>query len=154
IMVPFRGGPAHKAGARVNDLILSVDGASTEGKTIAQVVEMIRGEEGTEVTFTVRQPKSDEKRDLRMTRGVVPFEHIAGYRPGRKDLWEFRIKPDEAIGYAHVNSITTSIVHELRDLEKQLRKEEIRALILDLRYSVGYRMQHALLAADALLDGG
>jgi carboxyl-terminal processing protease len=143
IMIPFRGGPAHKGGAKPNDLILAVDGKSTEGEKLGDVVERIRGPEGSEVTFTVGQPNSDEKREIKMTRSVVPFEHVVGFRPGKKAPWEFRIKGDEPIGYVKVKSLTSSIVHELREAERQLKEEGVRGVVLDLRFSFGFRMQHA-----------
>jgi carboxyl-terminal processing protease len=154
IMIPFRGGPAHKGGAKPNDLILAVDGKSTEGEKLGDVVERIRGPEGSEVTFTVSQPNTDEKREIKMTRTVVPFEHVVGFRPAKKAPWEFRISGDEPIGYVRVKSLTSSIVHELREAERQLKEEGVRGVVLDLRFSFGFRMQHAALAADALLDGG
>lgn len=154
IVIPFRDGPAHKAGALPGDLILEVDGKSTEGETLNQLVDRIRGPEGTAITFTVRQPNADEKRELKMTRGVVPFEHVVGYRPGKKAAWEFRVGAGEPIGYVRVKSLTSSIAHELRAAERQLKAEGVQAVVLDLRFSFGYRMQHAAQAADALLDGG
>jgi carboxyl-terminal processing protease len=125
-----------------------------EGQTLTKIVQRIRGDEGSEITFTVRQPDSDEKRDVKITRGVVPFELVRGYRPGKKEIWDFRINAEDPIGYVHISSITSSIVHELRATDKQLRADGVKAVVLDLRYSSGFRMQHAALAADALLDGG
>lgn len=154
IVVPIRGGPANKAGVKTNDLIVAVDGKSMEGLTLAQIVDRIRGDEGTDVSFTVRQPDSDEKREIKMTRSVVPFEHTFGFRPGKKTLWDFRIKADEPIGYVYVTATTSSIVHELREVDRQMKEEGVRAVVLDLRYTFGFRMQHAAQAADALLDGG
>src|SRR5437868_6426629 len=44
IITPFPGGPARKAGAKPNDLIVEVDGVKMAGKTLLQVVEALRGE--------------------------------------------------------------------------------------------------------------
>jgi hypothetical protein len=47
------GGPADRAGAKKDDRIKQVDGVDTLGMPIAQVVDRIRGPEGTEVVLVV-----------------------------------------------------------------------------------------------------
>lgn len=51
------GGPAHKAGIRHGDEVISVDGAPVTGKSYEQVVKMIRGEAGTVVKVGVKDEK-------------------------------------------------------------------------------------------------
>jgi len=50
-------GPAHKAGLRHGDEVISVDGAPVTGKSYEQVVKMIRGEAGTVVKVGVKDEK-------------------------------------------------------------------------------------------------
>ena len=59
----FEGGPAHRAGAMANDLIEKIDDTATKGMTITEVVNRLRGDEGTDVTITVRQKKAKEDAD-------------------------------------------------------------------------------------------
>jgi C-terminal processing protease CtpA/Prc len=47
-------GPAHQAGLRHGDEIMSVDGTAVTGKSYEQVVKMIRGEAGTIVKLGVK----------------------------------------------------------------------------------------------------
>jgi len=51
------GGPAHKAGIRHGDEVISVDSAPVTGKSYEQVVKMIRGEAGTVVKVGVKDEK-------------------------------------------------------------------------------------------------
>jgi hypothetical protein len=122
--------------------------------TIPGLVEMIRGEEGTPVTLVVRQPGATETRTLKMTRGVVPFETVLGIKRGDDEAWLFRIHPHEPIAYVQVASITSSTLHELRQVAQQLEAANFRALVLDLREAHGDSIHHAALLADGLLDGG
>jgi carboxyl-terminal processing protease len=154
IVEPYRGGPARKAGAKPGDLILEVDGKDTTGVDIRGLVDMIRGEEGTTVNFLVRQPGATETRTLKMTRGVVPFETVLGVKRGDDDAWMFHIHPDEPIAYVHIVSITSSTLHELRQVAQKLEAGKFRALVLDLREAHGDSIHHAALLADGLLDGG
>jgi len=47
-------GPAHQAGLRHGDEIMTVDGTAVSGKSYEQVVKMIRGEAGTVVKLGVK----------------------------------------------------------------------------------------------------
>ncbi len=154
IVIPFRNGPAFRAGIKPDDLIVEVDGKSTKDVPLAKVVEMLRGDEGTTLTVTVRAPGASEKRTVKMTRSVVPFEHVFGYRRASEDAWDYRIDPKGPIGYVWVDSCNSSTAHELRQAERRLRSQGARALVIDFRFSGGGgEMHNATLLADALLDG-
>jgi carboxyl-terminal processing protease len=153
IIFPFPGGPARKAGMKAGDLILEVDGAPATGG-IARVVQMLRGEDGTDVTVAVRQPDAEEPRTYTMTRGIVPFQTAVGYRRASEEDWSFRPAGDEPVAYVRLSSLRASTLHELRRLEARLQKEGNRALVLDLRFCVGGHMPSAAMVADGLLDGG
>jgi carboxyl-terminal processing protease len=155
LVTPLRGGPAHRAGLRPGDLLIEVDGKSTEGERLTPLIQRLRGDEGTTVTLVVRQPGEKETRTVKLTRTVVPFENVQGYRRADAEkVWDFRIDPDNPIAYATVRSITSSTLHELRQLDRRLRAEGTKALVLDLRLSAGGELQHCALVADGLLDSG
>jgi len=59
-------GPAHQAGLRHGDEVVSVDGTPVRGKSYEQVVGMIRGEAGTAVKVEVRGENG--LRELSITR--------------------------------------------------------------------------------------
>jgi C-terminal peptidase prc len=155
ILTPFRGGPAHKAGVLPNDLLVEVDGKSTHKVELMKVVEWARGEEGSGVTIVVRKPGTAERRTLRLTRGIIPFDTLLGYRRVSESMWTYRVDPTVPIAYVHVDSVKASTLHELRKLESELQAEACRALILDFRSNCGDSVfYHAALVADGLLDGG
>jgi carboxyl-terminal processing protease len=155
LVTPIRGGPAHRAGLRPGDLLLEVDGKSTEGEALMPLIQRLRGDEGTTVTLVVRQPGEKETRTVKLTRTVVPFENVQGYRRADAEkVWDFRIEPDSPIAYATVRSINSSTLHELRQLDRRLRADGAKALVLDLRLSIGGELQHCALVADGLLDSG
>lgn len=157
IITPFPRGPARLAGARAGDRILEVNGVSTQGKTLEQVIDMIRGEEGAPITLLVQSNRSDETRTLRMQRGVIPFRSFVGFQRISEEEWDFHIDPAEPIGYLQLTAIRASTLHELRQHARTLEASGIRALVLDLRNAGGGDsgdIQHAVLVADELLDEG
>jgi carboxyl-terminal processing protease len=155
IVLPIKSGPARKVGIKPGDVILQVDGKDTHDVSLSKVVEWLRGEEGTAVTVVVRQPGETEARTYKMTRTVVPFETVYGYRRGSGDSWDYRIDPAGPVGYVWVRTLNSATLHDLRQAERRMQAAGLRALVLDLRSSHGGGMlQHAELFADGLLDGG
>jgi carboxyl-terminal processing protease len=59
-------GPAHQAGLRHGDEIMSVDGTAVTGKTFEQAIKMIRGEAGTIVKLGVKS--GEGTREVSITR--------------------------------------------------------------------------------------
>jgi carboxyl-terminal processing protease len=154
VVSPVRGGPLHRAGVKPGDLIVEVDGKSTRDVGLTKVVQWIRGDEGVPVTLLIRRPGADATRKVSLTRSVVPFQTVVGYRRAGEG-WSYRIDPAVPVGYVWLESLTSSTLHELRQVESRLRAEGVRALVLDLRFGHSQDGIHAAaLVADGLLDGG
>jgi carboxyl-terminal processing protease len=150
----FRRGSALRSGVRTGDLLLEINGQSTKDVSINKIIEWIRGEEGTTITIAVRQP-GGEVRNLRVPRAVVPFDSLCGLRHAEKGDWDYIADRQAGIGYVWFKSIKASTVHELRQLERRLQAEGLRALVVDLRCSQCDGDLHLLaLTADGLLDKG
>lgn len=152
----FPGGPARRAGGLTGDLIVEVDGEKMDGCGLSEVVNHLRGDEGTPVTMVVRQPGAKETRTLNMIRSVIPFASVEGYRRKTAEEWDYRIEPGSPIAYLRLPSIGVSTAHELRQAERRMQGEGFRALVLDLRLSVsaGERDHEAALVANAFLEQG
>jgi carboxyl-terminal processing protease len=154
IVVPIPGGTYRRAGGKTHDLLVEVDGKSMAGVSLSDVVKALRGPEGTEVTILVRQPGSTETRLLKMLREIVPFQSAIGYRRVSEEGYDFRPDPALPVAYVRLSGMTSSTYHELRGLDRRLRSEGIKGLVLDLRGTNPGTIVHAAQVADALLDGG
>jgi carboxyl-terminal processing protease len=155
ILNPFRRGPARRAGGRPNDLIVRVDGRSTEKIPLRTVVQWLRGPKGSAVTVDVRQPGSKEVRTLHIVRDTVPIDTVLGYRRASEDTWKYALDSDRAIAYLRINSINSSTLQELRQAERKLQADGARALVLDFRAGSSEGNLHdGELVADGFLDGG
>ncbi len=156
ITVPYRRGPARKAGSLPGDLLLEVDGKSMRGLLdLEKVAALLRGAEGTTVTIVVRQPGAAETRTLKLTRAVIPFDSLFGFRRAGEEGWDYRTDPEARIAYVWVKSLKASTLHELAQVERRLDADGMRGLVLDFRFSQGDGLLHdAALVADGLIDGG
>jgi C-terminal processing protease CtpA/Prc len=70
-----REGPAHKAGLRHGDELISVDGIPVSGKNYEQVAQMVRGEVGSTVTLQIKRKGEESPREISITR--VAGDHLA-----------------------------------------------------------------------------
>jgi C-terminal peptidase prc len=154
--IPFRRGAARNGGVKPGDLILEIDGRSTKGVfDLEQVAQWLRGEAGTAVTVVVQQPGSAYTRTLKLVRAPIPIDSVFGFRRAGEEGWGYQADRPAGIGYLWVKAIKSSTLHELRQAERRLRAEGVRAVVLDLRFSSGEGHLHDVaLVADGLLDGG
>jgi carboxyl-terminal processing protease len=149
----FKGGPADRAGVRKGDWLEAVDGVDTKGMRLTDVIDRSRGDEGTDVVFTVRQPRETKARTMKITRGQLPHSTIQGIRNRSSGGWDVRLDGPDPIGYLRITEIGASTPHELHKLAEQLESEGARALVLDLRgVALSNSVHAAVLLADCLLD--
>jgi carboxyl-terminal processing protease len=147
------GGPADRAGMKQEDRIEQIDGVDTKDMTLRQVVERLRGPDGTDVRVTVRQPRS-EARTLKATRGPLFIATITGAHKKTSGEWDFQLGGADSIGYLRIRDISASTPHELRKIAQELEAENLRGLILDLRGLSSTSLHATVLLADYLLDHG
>jgi carboxyl-terminal processing protease len=154
IAATFPRGPVAKAGIAVGELILEVDGVKTEGLPLVEVVDRIRGAEGTTVTLRVAPDAHAGSRLVTLTRSLVPRQTVTGYRQLGPETWEPVIDGDRHVAYLKIEEISGSTVSELREYEAELAAKKVELLVLDLRRAHGHELRHSITLADALLDGG
>jgi len=76
------GTPADRAGLRPGDRVLEIDGEPVEGLTLGEIVERIRGEEGTEVKLTLVREGQAEPVEVGIVRDRILDRPPFPDRPG------------------------------------------------------------------------
>ncbi len=147
------GGPADRAGMKQDDRIEQIDGVDTKDLTLRQVVDRLRGANGTDVRVTVRQPK-EQARTLKATRGPLFIPTITGVHKKSSGEWDHHLTGAESVGYLRIREISASTPHELREVAQGLDGANLQALIIDLRGLSSSRLHPTVLLADSLLDHG
>jgi carboxyl-terminal processing protease len=149
----IEGGPADRAGVKRDDVIDEIDGVDTKGMPLRQVVDWLRGAEGTSVKIKVRQ-RNAPARIFTITRGQHTRPSVKGLRERSNGGWDFRLSEADPIGYLQITKMMGSTPHELRVLARQLESEGTKALVLDLRGLHDDSAHTAILLADSLLERG
>ncbi len=156
VVTPLEGTPAHRAGIRRGDIVREVDSESTLGISLSQAVDRITGEEGTTVTLTVEREDEPEWISFDIKRAVIPIHSVKGWeRDGPRETdWDWFIDDEGGIGYVRLTQFTEDTTRELVDALREMRREELNGLILDLRFNPGGLLNAAVGIANLFIDEG
>ncbi len=143
VIAPMAGTPAASKGLRAGDVIAFVDGFETEDITLDEVVEHVRGPEGTPVLLTIRRPGIQESFDVEILRARIPTNSVT---------FAFMVQPE--VGYIRLGEFTNTSVREVRDAVEQLQQEGMRSLVFDLRNNPGGPLDAAVGVSDVFLRKG
>lgn len=141
---PYKGSPADRAGIRIGDRIVRIDGQEARGMTIEQVSALLKGSPGTKVKLTVERLLGGEQQELtlRRERIAIPSVPYYGYVA-------------DGIGYIQHSDFTEGSYDELRAaLEALQRQGELRGLILDYRSNGGGILQEAVKIVSLFVPKG
>jgi carboxyl-terminal processing protease len=153
IVTPLEDSPAWNAGVLAGDVILEIDGEDTLDLSLTEAVRKLTGERGTQVTIRVRH-ESGEERDITITRDVINIQTVRGFRRIGDGQYDLLLDDDNRIGYVRVTQFSERTAGELRNALEQLKRQDARGLILDLRFNPGGLLQSAVEVSDMFLTGG
>ena len=136
--------PAARAQVRAGDAIVSVDGATTTGLTLKQVVEKIRGKEGTTVTVGFRRGGA-APREVKLTRSQITVPPVFS---------EMRTVNGTKVGYVRLGAFTRGAGEALSKEVQDLKAKGAEALVFDLRGDPGGLVNEAVKVAGVFLPDG
>ncbi|MCB0826742.1 MAG: S41 family peptidase [Armatimonadetes bacterium] len=121
----FRDGPAKKAGLQPNDIITGVDGLNVSGMVVDEIVEKIKGPEGTRVVLTVMRESASEPIRIPITRAVVLIPTAEG-----------KMLPNK-VGYVQVSGFSELTAKQFKTELNALKQQGMQKLVIDLRSNPG-----------------
>ena len=135
--------PAHSAGLRAADKIVSVDKTEIKNHTTQQVSEMLRGIPGTEVKVGILHPNETKVKYYNITRKQIYINPITYYNVVA-----------DSIGYINLSSFTDNCSTELKKAYLELKDKGIKSLIIDLRSNPGGLLREAINISNFFLPKG
>ena len=141
VATPIEGSPADRAGIRSGDVLMAVNGESVRGEDISEIVERVKGPEGTAVRLTVLRGEEERKFDLERAEiqsPVVSWALIEG----------------TDVAHVFLSSFSDESARELRGAFEEARSAGARRFVLDLRNNPGGRLDQAVEMAGYFLEPG
>lgn len=122
----FADTPAKKAGIKVGDYITKVNGESVEGKSLSDVVGLIKNAKNKEVEITIT--RDNQEKTMKVTRTTVdmPYTSSKVYEENGKK-----------IGYLKIEMFSNNITKQVKNELTSLKKKNIDKLVIDVRDNPG-----------------
>lgn len=135
--------PAEAAGIKEGDLFYEVDGESIAGLSLSRVVECIKGPEGT--TVHLKMFRDDD---------FIEFDIVRGKLIETTSVEIGILLEDEDIGYLRIKEFDENTIDQFNEAMVDLNAENIKGLIIDLRYNPGGNLNACVDVARRILPEG
>ena len=141
IISPLSGTPAEKAGLLAGDVLLAIDGTSTEKMNIDEAVRLIRGVAGTVVTLKMYRAGDLEPKDVKVTRATIEIPTVKTEQKG--DTFIITLYSFNALAETKMQEAVRAYV-----------KSGAKKIVLDMRGNPGGYLQSAVSIASYFLPSG
>lgn len=143
ITLPNEGFPADKAGLKIGDEIIEIDGIDIIGKSTQDVSKLLKGQSGTKVTVKVKRFNEPDPISFEIIRDKIVINNIS----------YFGMVSDN-VGYIKLSEFTTDASDEVRRAVKSLKSDGAEKLIIDVRNNPGGLLYEAVNICNLFLPKG
>jgi carboxyl-terminal processing protease len=138
---PIEGSPAARAGIEAGDVVVAVNGESVRDEGVTQVVERVKGPEGTQVKLTVARGGEERVFDLERAEIEAP-------------VVSWTLIPSSDVAFVRLSSFSDDSAEKLAQAFEEARAAGARRFVLDLRNNPGGRLEQAVRMAGDFLEPG
>jgi carboxyl-terminal processing protease len=144
VVAPIPGSPGERAGIRLGDQIVSIDGKPVaHDAPMDKIVDKLRGKPHTHVRLGLYRPSDGSRMDLDLVREVIKIVSVRGARV-----------IDGATGYIQIREFSDHTGEQFDDALNGLLKKGIDSLIIDLRNNPGGLLDAAVDVAEPFFKKG
>ncbi|MBC18410.1 Carboxy-terminal-processing protease [Pseudodesulfovibrio profundus] len=143
VVAPIEDTPAYKAGLLAGDLILEIDGESTQDMTLMDAVKRIRGEKGTTVDLLILHKEANKPIEVPIVRGTIPIISVKSQ------------SLEDGYMYLRLTGFKESTTKNMREKIRDYQKDHtLKGIVLDLRNNPGGLLGQAVSVADTFIEDG
>lgn len=143
VISPIDDSPASKANIMPGDLIVRINETPVKGLSLAEAVNMMRGDKGSPITLTIVREKATKPLVLTLLRDLIQVASV------KSDL----IEPNYGyIRISHFQEHTGDDVQKAISALEEKNKGALKGLILDLRNNPGGVLESAVDVSSAFLN--
>ena len=139
----FDDSPSYKAGLKVGDVILKVDGESYECKNSNDISNYIKNSGKSKIVLTVK--RNNEEKDISINLSKVEIPHVSG---------KVIEQDNKKIGYIKISLFASNSYKQFKNKLDELEKSNIDDLIIDVRDNSGGYLSSVTDICNLFLDKG
>ena len=139
----FENSPSYKAGLKVGDIVLKVDGESYEGKNSNDISNYIKNSGKSKIVLTVK--RDNEEKDISINLSKVEIPHVSG---------KVIEQDSKKIGYIKISLFASNSYKQFKNKLDELEKSNIDDLIIDVRDNSGGYLSSVTDICNLFLDKG
>ena len=143
IVAPFDGSPADQAGVAAGDIIMEVDGQDVTAWSLSDIVDSIRGTEGTDVVLTLFRPEEGTSLELAITRGEITVPAAT-----------WAMLPGTDVALIRLSRFSANAEEELVAAIRGAEAAGAASLIVDVRNNPGGLLEQAVRVTSHFLKDG
>ncbi len=143
IVAPFDGSPAAEAGIKAGDIILGVNGEDVTSASLDEIVDLVRGPEGTEVTLTVLHEEATGSEDITIVRGEIKVAAVS-----------WTMLPDSKIAFLRLSQFSANAKDEIVSALNEIKAAGAEELVFDIRNNPGGLLTQAVGVTSQFLERG
>lgn len=136
----YKNSPAEKAGLKAGDQYIKINGEDITKLTAEQISNKIKGKQGKELTLTIK--RKNQEKNIKITTGKVEIPSVNK---------EIITKQNQKIGYIQISVFASNTDEQFKKALKEIDKENITKLIIDLRYNQGGHLDTVINVASEFL---
>ena len=143
VISPIDNSPAKEKGIIAGDVIVKIDGSSTEEMSLDDAASHIRGPKGTDVTLSIKRFGNEQLIDFVLTRADITVKDVP-----------YAGMLDDETGYIRLMRFSKNSGPEMRSSIMNLQRDNASRIIIDLRDNPGGLLQSAIEILDMLIPKG
>ena len=143
IAEPYEGFPADKAGLKAGDIMLEINGTSVVNKSTEDVSNLLKGQANVPLSIKIKRPGIDKAMEKKLVRENIQLKSVPYYG-----------MLTDSIGYIHLNQFTDKASGEVKAALKELKEQNAKSIVLDLRGNPGGLLDQAIEIVNLFVNKG
>lgn len=146
VITPLDGTPANTAGIKPQDMIVKINDRDTNGMSLPEAVQLIRGVKGTKVNLTIFREGETDTREFNLTRDTIIVKSVeVSFKQTLKG---------KNIAVIRLSRFGERTQDEWGQAVSQIISKNPDGLILDVRNNPGGFLEGAVFISSEFLEGG
>lgn len=137
----YKNSPAEKAGLKKGDQYLKINGEDVTKLSAEEISKKIKGKEGKTFVLTIK--RNNKEKEIKIKTGKVEIPSVTK---------EIITEKNQKIGYVALSVFASNTDEQFEKELKELEKQNINKLIIDLRYNQGGHLDTVVNIASQFLD--